>query len=189
MPRTVFQPLAVMFSGLARSDAPALLTMTSRRPRSRTVRSTSAFTASSCRTSMATANDRRPSLAISAVTGSRFSILRLATTTSAPARANSTAIERPMPTPPPVTMAILFSSENGDGTMTSPRLVGWASRGRLYPARGRGAREADAQARRGMDEAEAARVERQAAEGVDAASVLAVARDRVAQIGELHADL
>ena len=44
MPTTVFQPLAVMSSTLARKDAPALLTMTSRRPISFTVRSTRPFT-------------------------------------------------------------------------------------------------------------------------------------------------
>ncbi len=120
MPTTVFQPFAEMSSGLARKEAPALLTMMSRRPKSLTVRSTSSFTASSWRTSMASAREWRPSFLISAATGSRFSILRLATTTSAPARANSIAMERPMPTPPPVTMATLFSIENGDAAMMPP---------------------------------------------------------------------
>src|SRR5215470_8413100 len=69
---------------------------------------------------MASARAWRPSFVISAATGSRFSILRLATTTSAPARANSIAMERPMPTPPPVTMATLFSIENGDPAMRPP---------------------------------------------------------------------
>ena len=109
-----------MSSGLARNEAPALLIMISSRPRSFTVRSTSSFTASSCRTSTAMARDWRPSFLISAATGSRFSSLRLAMTTSAPARANSSAMERPMPTPPPVTMATLFSIENGDAVMTPP---------------------------------------------------------------------
>src|ERR1700730_18808319 len=122
MPTTVFQPLAEMSSTLARKDAPALLTMTSRRPISFTVRSTSALTWSSWRTSTATQNERRPSLAISAVTGSRFSSLRLAITTSAPARANSSAMDLPMPTPPPVTMATLSSIENGDAPMAPPGL-------------------------------------------------------------------
>src|SRR6202047_3681434 len=137
MPTTVFQPVAEMSSTLARKDAPALLTITSRRPISFTVRSTSALTWSSCRTSTATQKERRPSLVISAVTGSRFSSLRLAITTSAPARANSSAMDLPMPTPPPVTMATLSSIENGDAAMTPPGLPlspqgrgqgeGWAS--------------------------------------------------------------
>ena len=38
---TVFQPLTEMSSGLARNEAPALLTMMSRRPKSFTARSTS----------------------------------------------------------------------------------------------------------------------------------------------------
>src|SRR5262249_62073390 len=56
----------------------------------------------------------------SETTGSRFSFLRLQITTSAPAFANSTAMERPIPTPPPVTMATFFSRENGDAAMMPP---------------------------------------------------------------------
>ncbi len=67
--------------------------------------------------------ERRPILVISAVTGSRFSIFRLAITTSAPARANSSAIDLPMPTPPPVTMATFPSIENGDAAMTPPHIA------------------------------------------------------------------
>ena len=53
MPITAFQPLALMSSTFERKEAPALLTMTSTRPISFAVRSTSALTASSWRTSTA----------------------------------------------------------------------------------------------------------------------------------------
>src|SRR5438445_11184 len=125
IPITVFQPLIEMSSGLARNEAPALLTITSSRPHSDTARSITPLTWSSCRTSMATANVRRPRLVISLATGSRCSSLRLHRATSAPARANSIAIDLPMPVPPPVTMAVLPSSEKGDlamaGTILQPR--------------------------------------------------------------------
>src|SRR5713101_208678 len=160
---TVFHPLALMSSTLARKEAPALLTMMSRRPISFAVRSTSALTASSWRTSTASQKERRPSFVISATTGSRFSFLRLQITTSAPALANSMAMERPMPTPPPVTIATFFSSETGDAAMVPPVPV--------------------------VEEAEAGRMEAQPAELAPGAAVLAVADDRVADGRELHADL
>ncbi len=130
MPTTVFQPLAEMSSTLARNEAPALLIMTSSRPISFTVRPTSSLTWSSWRTSSATQKERRPSFWISAVTGSRFSSLRLAITTSAPARANSSAMDLPMPTPPPVTMATLSSIENGDAAIGPPVLFPLSPQGR-----------------------------------------------------------
>src|SRR3970040_85527 len=183
---TVFQPLALMSSTLARKEAPALLTMMSSRPISFAVRSTSALTASSWRTSTASQKERRPSFLISATTGSRFSFLRLQITTSAPALANSMAMERPMPTPPPVTIATFFSSENGDAAMVPPvrcspsplrgegRVRGGRTRG-LYPSRGRRALEAHRLAAARVDEAEAGRVEAQPAELAPGAALLAVA--------------
>src|SRR5882762_3152918 len=113
MPSTVFQPLIEMSSGLARKDAPALFTMMSRRPQSFTACSTTAFTCSSWRTSTAIANERRPRSRTALVTGSRCSSLREQRATSAPALANSTAMDLPMPVPPPVTIAVFPSSENG----------------------------------------------------------------------------
>jgi hypothetical protein len=76
-----------------------------------------ALTWSSWRTSIATAKVRRPRVVISLATGSRCSSLREQSATSAPARANSIAMDLPMPVPPPVTIAILPSSENGDFAM------------------------------------------------------------------------
>src|SRR2546425_10765143 len=113
MPTTVFQPLTEMSSGLARNDAPALFTMMSSRPHSWTARSTIALTCSSWRTSTAIANDRRPASRTALTTGSRCSSFREQSATSAPARANSIAMDLPMPVPPPVTIAVLPSSENG----------------------------------------------------------------------------
>ena len=58
-------------------------------------------------TSVRIAKARRPSARTSTTTRSRFATVRLATTISAPALANSSAIDRPMPVPPPVTIATL----------------------------------------------------------------------------------
>src|SRR6185295_6669780 len=124
IPTTVFQPFTEMSSGLARNDAPALLTMTSSRPHSETARSTIALTWSSWRTSTATAKVRLPMSRMALATGSRCSSLRLHRATSAPARANSIAMDLPMPVPPPVTMAVLPSREKGflamAGTIPQP---------------------------------------------------------------------
>src|SRR5687767_5984805 len=135
---TVFQPLTEMSSGLARKEAPALLTMTSRRPHSWATRSTMAFTCSSCRTSSAIENALRPRLRISFSTGSRCSSLRLQIATSAPARANSIAMDLPMPVPPPVTIAVLPSRENGLVAMARDDTP---ARARRLPARGGGGRK------------------------------------------------
>src|SRR5207245_988523 len=50
-------------------------------------------------------------------TGSRCSSLREQMATSAPALANSSAMDLPMPVPPPVTIAVFPSRENGDFAM------------------------------------------------------------------------
>src|SRR3954469_2537906 len=55
-----------------------------------------------------------PFALIPAAAASHASALRLDTTTLAPSSAQCSAIERPMPRLEPVTMAILFSSPNGD---------------------------------------------------------------------------
>jgi hypothetical protein len=68
-----------------------------------TMRSTSLFRETSVRIAKA----RRPSARTSAATRSRFATVRLATTISAPAFANSSAMDRPMPVPPPVMIATL----------------------------------------------------------------------------------
>src|SRR5262250_551425 len=198
---TVFQPLALMSSTLARNDAPALLTMMSTRPISFAVRSTRPLTASSWRTSTASQKERRPSFLISSTTGSRFSFLRLQITTSAPALANSTAMERPIPTPPPVTMATFFSRENGDAAMMPPARDPLSPRGRgqgegwvheprgLYPSPGRRALEAHGCAHARMHEAQSGRVEAESPERTGGPAVLAIAHDGMADSRELHADL
>src|SRR5881409_121329 len=145
MPTTVFQPLTEMSSGLARNEAPALFTMMSSRPHSWTTRSTIALTCSSWRTSTAIANDRWPASRTALTTGSRCSSFREQSATSAPALANSIAMDFPMPVPPPVTIAVLPSRENGLLAMagTLPQRAGdvygpggaGASHGRLAPGR------------------------------------------------------
>src|SRR5262245_49955460 len=77
-----------------------------------------AFTCSSWSTSSAIEKALRPRFLPSFSTGSRCSSLRLQIATSAPARANSMAIDFPIPVPPPVTMAVLPSKENGLFAMT-----------------------------------------------------------------------
>jgi hypothetical protein len=47
---------------------------------------------------------------ISAATRSTSEVVRAATKTRAPSRANASATARPMPRPPPVTKAVLFDS-------------------------------------------------------------------------------
>src|SRR3989441_3925951 len=127
MPTTAFQPFTEMSSGRARKEAPALLTMTSRRPNWRAAWSTIACTCSSTRTSTTVAKDRRPRSWMALATGSRCSILRLQIATSARARPNSRAMDLPMPVPPPVTMAVLPSSENGERAMRGTILQGACS--------------------------------------------------------------
>src|SRR2546425_6090810 len=145
MPTTAFQPLTEIVSGRARNEAPALLTMTSRRPSSCAVRSTTACTCSSARTSTSMAKERRPRSRTAFATGSRCSSLRLQIATSAPARANSRAMDLPMPVPPPVTIAVLPSSENGERAMagTIPRPAGPVHRGRRGPSDSRSRGQGD----------------------------------------------
>src|SRR5438046_1533507 len=145
MPSTVFERWIEMSSCCARKEAPALFTMTSSRRHSSAARSTMALTWSSCRTSTAIANERRPRSRMAFTTGSRCSSLREQMATSAPAFANSIAMDFPMPVPPPVTIAVLPSRENGFLAMagTIPQRAGdvygpggaGASHGRLAPGR------------------------------------------------------
>src|SRR5437867_4964087 len=57
-------------------------------------------------------------------TGSRCSSLREQMATSAPALANSIAMDLPMPVPPPVTIAIFPSRENAGFAMAGTILQG-----------------------------------------------------------------
>ena len=104
-----------------------------------TMRSTSLFR----ETSVPIAKARRPSAWTSAATRSRFATVRLATTISAPAFANSSAMDRPMPVPPPVMIATLpgrarLGTLKGIGIV---RLLVVSLRALLRPApRGNGSR-------------------------------------------------
>ena len=89
-----------------RREPPALLTRMSMRPNSSSVRWTRRVTCSSFLTSVGTARQRAPdSSRTRAAARSSSSAVRLAMTTAAPLRANCRAVARPMPVPPPVTMA------------------------------------------------------------------------------------
>src|SRR4030095_1190246 len=77
----------------------------SRRPNVSTVRATARSTWRASPTSQATASARRPSARTAVATGSSASARRLQTTRSAPTRASSTAIARPIPWLAPVTIA------------------------------------------------------------------------------------
>src|SRR5207249_9159038 len=84
---------------------PALLTRISMRPNALRVCATAPSTCRASPTSHATASARRPSARTRPATGSSASLRRLHTTTSAPTRASSTAIARPIPWLAPVTIA------------------------------------------------------------------------------------
>src|SRR5882762_11613829 len=85
---------------------PALLMRMSTRPRSLTVRSTSDRPCSGSETSPSRATALPPAFVISATTASSGALRRPDTTTWAPSAASMSAVERPIPVPPPVTIAI-----------------------------------------------------------------------------------
>src|SRR4029450_7554371 len=85
---------------------PALLTRMSRRPISPSVRSTIVARALRAVTSVGTTRARRPSPFTSPAVRSAVTRSSSATAMSAPSRASSSAVARPIPRPAPVTMAI-----------------------------------------------------------------------------------
>src|SRR5713101_499343 len=86
-------------------ECPALLIRMSTRPSVLTVHSTSARPCSGRETSPSRAAALPPALAISATTSSSGALRRPDTTTCAPSAASISAVERPIPVPPPVTIA------------------------------------------------------------------------------------
>ena len=89
----------------SRSAVAALFTTMSRRPKRSTVRSTSAWTASSSPMCVGTPMAWPPAAVSAASASAHESALRLATATLAPAATKPSAIDRPMPRVPPVTIA------------------------------------------------------------------------------------
>src|SRR5437773_1827549 len=89
---------------------PALLTRTSTRPSVASVQWASAAAAPCLETSACRAVAFPPALWSSPTTSSSGGLRRPATTTCAPSAASSLAVSRPMPLPPPVTMATCPSS-------------------------------------------------------------------------------
>src|SRR5580765_4780137 len=104
---------------------PALLTSTSSRPSSASVRSTIAWTWASSATSVIEAIARPPRSAISRATRSSASPLVPATITAAPSTAKRSAMASPMPRPPPVTIATWSRSfTRGGWVLPAPRIAG-----------------------------------------------------------------
>src|SRR5579863_5633874 len=120
IPTTARHPLGERFSDGVVMLAPWLLISTSRRPNWRTASATILSHWSASRTSTGVISHLPPALRISSRTRSRFSTLRLAIRTGAPAAANSLAIDSPIPVPPPVTMVTLPSTLNGFFTIQTP---------------------------------------------------------------------
>src|SRR5215467_5185675 len=90
-------------------ECPALLIRISTRPRALTAQSTRARPCSGRETSLSRATALPPALVISVATTSRGR-RRPDSTTCAPSAASMWAVERPMPVPAPVTMAICPAS-------------------------------------------------------------------------------
>src|SRR5262250_1604143 len=91
-------------------ECPALLIRISTRPRALTAQSTRARPCSGRETSLSRATALPPALVISVATTSRGGRRRPESTTCAPSAASMWAVERPMPVPAPVTMAICPAS-------------------------------------------------------------------------------
>ena len=106
---TVRKPLALMSSAGVRYCPPALFTSRSMRPWRSSTPSISAPTWSSSRMSQLRASIPSARAAVSASGSSR----RPQTTTRAPSAASSSALARPSPLPPPLTMATWPSSRPG----------------------------------------------------------------------------
>ena len=79
-------------------------------PSSRTVSATQRSMSSGRVTSATTGSAVPPGFSISAATASSLASVRPASATAAPSAARASAMPRPMPCPPPVTMARLPSS-------------------------------------------------------------------------------
>src|SRR2546428_6626155 len=106
---------------------PALLTSTSMRPSSARTLSTMRVRSERFVTSVGSASAFRPRLRTSFAVRSALSAFSSATTTSAPRRASSSAVARPMPWPPPVTMATRPPSSLPSRRLTVPEYT--AARG------------------------------------------------------------
>lgn len=103
---TVRQALGDMSSVGTGKLAAALLTSTSGRPKACSAASKAAAICSGSRMSHPTTATGAPTASMADLAASRCSGLRLATTRLAPRRANSVAMARPSPVPPPVTSTV-----------------------------------------------------------------------------------
>src|SRR5205085_1121576 len=115
---TFCQPSSGIPSAGAPQAVPALFTSTSSEPSSPSVRETTVCTSSGSRTSQRSASVRTPSSASSRAAASQRSTLRAQRTTFAPTSASASAIRRPIPLPPPVTIAVLPPRSKSSCTRT-----------------------------------------------------------------------
>src|SRR5712691_9680176 len=97
---------------------PALLTRTSMLPKRSRVARTMASRSARRVTSVEIASDGRPSLVTSSAVRCALAASSSATTMVAPIRASSSAVARPIPRPPPVTMATCLSSSIASPSIT-----------------------------------------------------------------------
>src|SRR5579862_1595399 len=139
IPVTARQPLKLRSSAGTGKLPAALLTSTSTGPRREVVTSNARATASGSRMSHATPIALPPAPSTARTPAARCSSSRLAIASAAPRRANSTAIARPSPVPPPV-MSTTLPRKVPSGSIASPRGGGSASPigvpGRGLPALG-----------------------------------------------------
>src|SRR3712207_5464576 len=124
VPRTLTAITLSNFSGGisvggAPQVAPELLTSTSTLPKVRSASATTRSTLSPSVTSSSRASALRPRASISSLTSSSGSSLRAQSTTLAPASERASAMWRPSPLPPPVTMAVLPSRRKRSSVFTS----------------------------------------------------------------------
>src|SRR5256886_3637627 len=132
--RTFCQPSSGVSSAGAPHDVPALLTRTSRRPSSSIVRSQTACTSAGSRTSQRMPRAFTPSSDSSAAACSQRSTLRAQRTRFAPSSAKASAICRPIPVPPPVTIAVLPERSNRSWTRIDAMLNAVAEQADLRAA-------------------------------------------------------
>src|ERR671916_508736 len=141
VPRTLTAITRSNFSGGisvggAPQVAPELLTSTSTLPKARSASATTLSTLPPSVTSSSRASALRPRASISSLTSSSGSSLRAQSTTLAPASERASAMWRPSPRPPPVTMAVLPSRRKRSSVFTrSPSLDYGAAPALEHPER------------------------------------------------------
>src|SRR5579875_1049973 len=120
---TARQPRSVISEGLAGYWPPALLIRKSMRPYASSVADTSASTWATSRMSVGHGRHTPPAAVMIVAVSVSVSMCRPATTTRAPSAAKRQAIARPIPVPPPVTIAARPANRPGWRTCASFSIV------------------------------------------------------------------